>query len=242
MGTPHNEAKLGDFAKYVLMPGDPNRAKFIADHFLHDVVLVNSVRGVNGYTGYTSNGVRISVMASGMGMPSISIYATELFTKYDVEGIIRIGTCGAYREDIKLGDVILAQGACTDSAGKITYQLKGGVVSAIADYDLLSFAMDKGKTMGKKMHSGNILSSGLFYDFDPEGWKQWAHLGIMGVEMEAYALYLIAQAVRKKALAICTVTDSTVIKDILSPKERETGLLDMINLGIAVAEEFTNRQ
>ena len=238
MSTPHNEAKLGDFGKVCLMPGDPNRARYIAENFLHDIKLVNNVRGIQGYTGLTPNGVRISVMASGMGLPSISIYAEELFAQYGVEAIIRIGTCGAYREDIHLGDVIVCQAASTDSAGKLTYLLSGGTLSAAADFDLLKEAMEAAKHKGLKVHSGSMLSSSLFYDLEEDGWKKWAKFGVMGVEMEAYALYTIAMRLRKRALAICTVTDSTVYDEILTPAQRETGLVDMINLAIDVAEKF----
>ena len=239
MSTPHNEARPGDFAKIVLMPGDPNRAKYIATNFLHDCKLVNNVRGVQGYTGYTKNNVKISVMASGMGMASISIYAEELFRFYGVEAIIRIGTCGAYMEDIALGDLIVCQGASTDSAGKMHYILNGGNLSAIADYDLLCDTMTIARNKGLRIHSGSMLSSTIFYDYELDAWKKWASYGVLGVEMEAYALYEIAMRFRKKALAICTVTDSTIYKEILTPEQRETGLVDMINLAIEVAEKNT---
>ena len=162
MGTPHNEAKKGDFAKTVLMPGDPLRSKFIAETFLTDLKLVNNVRGVQGYTGLYK-GVPVSVMASGMGMPSIGIYSYELYTQYDVENIIRVGSAGALRADLELGSVVAGQGACANSAYLEQYEL-GGTFAPIADFDLLMAAVESAKELGVKMPVGNLYSSDTFYD------------------------------------------------------------------------------
>lgn len=170
MSTPHNEAKQNAFAKTVLMPGDPLRAKFIAENFLENVEQVNGVRNMFGYTGYYK-GKKVSVMGSGMGMPSIGIYAYELFAFYGVETIIRIGSCGAYQEDLKLFDVILAQGACTNSSWSHQYNLPG-TYSAIADFNTLMKAYKIAENMNQKVHVGNILSSDIFYNDTPEIWKK----------------------------------------------------------------------
>ena len=175
MSTPHNRANKGDFAKTVLLPGDPLRAKYIAETFLTDVVQVNSVRNMFGYTGYYK-GKRVSVMGSGMGMPSIGIYAHELFEQYDVEQIIRIGSCGAYQPQCKLFDVIIAQGSCTNSNWASQYNL-GGTFSAIADWDLLKRAYDVAQKLNVPTHVGNVLSSDIFYNDRPEVWKNWARMG-----------------------------------------------------------------
>ncbi len=237
MPTPHNEAKKGEIAKVVLMPGDPNRAKWIADNFLHDVKLVNQVRGNLCFTGLTSNNKRISVMASGMGHPSIGIYSHELYSEYDVEVIIRVGTCGSYQKDINLRDVLVCQGACTDSNWMSQYKLNG-TFSAIASYDVLERAVEVLK--GKKFpyHVGNIFAADVFYDVDKDIWKRWADLGVMGVEMESYALYVNAALLHKKALTLLTVTDNFVKEGRLSAEERQVGLFNMISAAIETAETF----
>lgn len=238
MSTPHIGANLGDFAKVVLMPGDPLRAKWMAETFLTDAKLVTSVRNVFGYTGFTKNGKRISIMASGMGMPSIGIYSHELYENFGVETIIRVGTCGSYNKDIEVGDVILAQGACTDSNWSSQFELKGGTYSAIADFDCLLAAYEAAKKLEKKVHVGNVLSADVFYDYDKEAWKTWAALGLLGVEMESYALYCNAHLAGKRAMALFTVSDSFVNKKVLSAEERQTGLVTMAEIGIATAERF----
>lgn len=238
MPTPHIEAKEGDFAKVVLMPGDPKRAEWIANTFLKDAKLVTSVRGILGYTGKAPDGSLVSVMASGMGMPSIGIYSHELFTSYGVEAIIRIGTIGAYQEGIELKDILIGQGACTNSNWMGEHSLYGGTYSAIADYDLLSYAVDAAKKNGYRAHVGNILSSDVFYNYRPEAWKKWANLGVLGVEMEAYALYATAAELKKKALAICTVSDSFLFKKILTPQERQEGLGNMVQVALETAMKF----
>ena len=191
MGTPHNEAKKGDFAKTVLMPGDPLRSKFIAETFLTDLKLVNNVRGVQGYTGLYK-GVPVSVMASGMGMPSIGIYSYELYTQYDVENIIRVGSAGALRADLELGSVVAGQGACANSAYLEQYEL-GGTFAPIADFDLLMAAVESAKELGVKMPVGNLYSSDTFYDAAGRNMR-FQKMGVMAVEMEAAALYRQAGA------------------------------------------------
>ena len=175
MPTPHNEAKKGEIAKVVLMPGDPNRASWIADNFLHDVKCVNTVRGNYCYTGFTKNGKRISVMSSGMGHPSIGIYSYELYSEYDVETIIRVGTCGSYQPEINLRDVLLCAGSSTDSNYAAQFHLNG-TYSALADFEVLMTAKDVCEKLGHPYHMGNIFSADVFYDFDKETWKRWASL------------------------------------------------------------------
>lgn len=238
MSTPHINANKGDFAKVVLMPGDPLRAKWIAETFLSDAKLVTSVRGILGYTGYTSSKKRISVMASGMGMPSIGIYSNELFSEYGVETIIRIGTCGTYQKEIDVGDVILAEGSCTDSNWSSQFALNGGTYSAIASFDVLLSAYEAANKLKKKVHVGNILSADVFYDDDKEVWKRWAKLGLLGVEMESYALYTNAAKFKKKALCILTVSDSFLSDKILTSEQRQLGLKDMVEVAILTAEKF----
>ena len=238
MPTPHINAHEGDFAKVVLMPGDPIRAKWIAETFLKDAKEVTNVRGILGYTGFTRNGKKISVMASGMGMPSIGIYSHELFTGYGVEVIIRVGTCGTYQPNIDLKDVLICTTASTDSNWTSQYHING-VYSAGADFELAITAYKKAKEMKLPYHGGNIFSADVFYDPDPETWKRWARLGVMGVEMESYALYVNAAALGKKALCLLTVTDSFINREKkLTSEERAFGLSQMIELAIATAEEY----
>lgn len=222
MATKHITAAPGDFGKVVLMPGDPRRAKWIAKTFLHDVRLVNETRGALAFTGLTKNLKRVSVMASGMGQPSIGIYAHELYEAYGVEAIIRVGTCGAYQQDIDFFDVIVAQAASTDSnfLGQLALP---GHFSATASYDLVEEAVSVLRERRFPYAVGNILSSDIFYDLDPAVWKKWARLGVLGVEMEAYALYVTALSMKKKALCLLTVTDHFLKEGALSAEERETG-------------------
>lgn len=233
MSTAHNNAKEGDFAKTVLMPGDPLRAKFIADNFLTDVVQVNSVRNMFGYTGYYK-GKRVSVMGSGMGMPSIGIYSYELYAFYGVEKIIRIGTCGAYAPECKVFDLIIAQGACTNSSWSHQYALPG-TFSAISDFEMLKDAYDIAKENNINVHVGNILSSDIFYNDQPEVWKKWAKMGCLGVEMESYALYSNAAYLNKKALCILTVSDSFITHEETTPEQRQTSFKDMMKVALEVA-------
>ena len=235
MATPHNEAQAGDIAKIVLMSGDPLRAKYIAENYLEDVQQFNQIRNMLGYTGYYK-GKRISVMGHGMGMPSIAIYATELFLEYGVETIIRIGTCGAMQEGIHLRDLIFVQAACTDSAFAKQYHLDG-TYSAISDYDLLEQAVKKAKDKNITYHVGNVLSSDYFYKADGQTNLHWAKMGCLGVEMESYALLTIAAYYSKKALALMSVSDSLVTKEEISAKEREATLSSMIEIALEVAYE-----
>ena len=235
MSTPHNSASKGDFAKTVLMPGDPLRAKYIAEHFLTDVKLVNSVRNMFGYTGYYK-GKRVSVMGSGMGMPSIGIYCTELYTKYDVENIIRIGSCGSFQDDINVYDIILAQGACTNSRFGAQFLPCGGTYSAIASYPLLQKAYEYATNKNKKVFVGNILSSDTFYGANPNENKQWTDLGVLAVEMESYALYSTAAYYHKNALCILTVSDSLVKHIETTSEEREKNFNEMIEIALEIAE------
>lgn len=240
MATPHINAEAKDFAKVVLMPGDPVRAKWIAETFLHDYVLVNDVRGMNAYTGYTKNGKRISVMASGMGQPSIGIYSYELYTQFGVESIIRVGTCGSYQPNVNIFDVIIASSASTDSNWLAQYHLNG-TYSAGADFELMQAAYENVKKAKFPYHVGNILSADVFYDGDPDMWKNWASLGVLGVEMESFALYCNAAKLHKRALCMLTVTDSFIERGKKATTEqRAHGLKEMIELAIATAEQFAD--
>ena len=234
MSTPHNEANLGDIAKTVIMPGDPLRAKYIAENFLDEYKLVNSVRGMYAYTG-KYKGKEITVMASGMGMPSIGIYCHELYTQYGVETIIRIGSCGAYQEHINVRDIIVAQGACTNSNWQHQYGLPGSL-SAIADFKLVKDAYEYATNKGFKVHVGNILSSDIFYNDQPEVWKKWAQLGCLGVEMESYALYTTAASLGKKALCILTVSDHFLKDEITTAEERQNSFTQMMEVALEIAE------
>lgn len=232
--TPHISAKVGDFAKTVLMPGDPKRAKFIADNFLEDAVLVNDVRGVQGYTGFYK-GKRVSVMASGMGMPSIGIYSYELFNFYCVENIIRVGSAGAIHKDLHIRDIVLGQAACTNSNYASQFELPGNY-APIASYKLLKKAADAAEKMGLKFMVGNILSSDTFYD-DSMGTMKWAKMGVLAVEMEAAALYMNAARAGKNALCICTISDSIVNDEPeTTAEERQTSFTQMMELALEVAE------
>ena len=236
MGPPHINAKDGAFAKTVLMPGDPKRAEWIANTFLTNVEKVTDVRNIWGFTGYY-NGKKVSVMASGMGHPSIGIYSHELYTGYGVETIIRIGTCGSYQPEIKLFDVIVAIGSSTDSNWAGQFNLLGGTLSATGNFDLAVKARDEARSKKIDVHVGNILSADVFYDDDRESWKKWARLGVLGVEMESYALYTTAAKLKKKALCLLTVTDSfTDHSRIATVEERQLGLEKMVRVALEIAE------
>ncbi len=230
--TPHISAKIGDFALTVLMPGDPLRAKFIAETFLEDAVLVNNVRGVQGYTG-TYKGKRVSVMASGMGMPSIGIYSYELFNFYGVENIIRIGSAGAMQKDINVRDIVIGVGACTNSNYGSQFSLPGNF-SPIASYKLIKKADEAAKKLGLNVHFGNVLSSDTFYD-DSNSTMEWAKMGVMAVEMEAAALYMNAARAGKNALCICTISDSIVTGEALPAEERQVSFKEMMELALEIA-------
>ncbi len=233
MATPHIAAEMGDFAKTVLMPGDPLRAKFIAENFLENAVLVNNVRGIQGYTGEYC-GKRISVMASGMGMPSISIYAYELYNFFGVENIIRVGTAGGMNKNVHIRDIVLGQGACTDSGFASQFNLNGNLCP-IADFGLLKKAHDIAQEMGLTTHVGNLYSTDVFYNDDTTTTEKWSRLGVLAVEMEAAALYMTAQRFNKKALAICTVSDHLLTGESTTAEERQTTFTDMMKLALEVA-------
>ncbi len=240
--TPHINAEPEDFAKTVLMPGDPHRSKYIAESFLDDAVLVNDVRGVQGYTG-TYKGKRVSVMASGMGMPSIGIYSYELFNFFHVENIIRVGSAGAYSEKVKLRDIVIAQGASTDSSYINQFCLQGSF-SPIADYSLLEHCVNNARKAGINFHVGNLFSTDVFYS-DVENnpnhekvYEKWGEMGVLAVEMEAAALYINAARSGKRALAICTISDSLVTGESLPASERATSFNDMIKLALETAIEL----
>ena len=233
MSTPHINAKVGDFAKTVLMPGDPLRAKFIAETYLTDAKLVNNVRGVQGYTGYYK-GKKVSVMASGMGQPSIGIYSYELYKFFDVDNIIRVGSCGSFDKDLHVKDIVLAQGACTNSNFLTQYRLPG-TFAPICDFNLLLKAVTECEKLGVNYKVGNILSSDTFYD-DANSGLDWAKMGVLGVEMESAALYATAARLGKKALCICSVSDSFIYKtEDLSAEERQTSFTNMMVIALETA-------
>lgn len=231
--TPHIEAKRGDFADTVIMPGDPLRAKFIAETYLENAVLVNNVRGICGYTGYYK-GKRVSVMASGMGQPSIGIYSYELFNFYDVKSIIRVGTCGSMHKDLHARDIIIAMGACTNGSFAAQYRLPG-TFCPIADFDLVRQAAAIAEAKGLTYKVGNMLSSDTFYD-DANSALEWAKMGVLGVEMESAALYCNAARAGKKALCICTVSDSFIYpEENTTSAERQSSFTKMMEIALEIA-------
>lgn len=230
----HIGAKENEIAKTVLLAGDPLRAKFVADNMLENVVCYNNVRGMYGFTGYYK-GKRVSVQGSGMGMPSISIYAHELLSSYNVKNLIRIGTCGALQPDIKVRDIILAMGACTDSSmNKIRF--KGLDYAPTASFELLKKAYDIASEKGIDVRVGNIVSNDTFYYDDPNMWKLWASYGVLAVEMEAAALYTLAAKFNAKALTILTVSDSVVTGEETTSEEREKTFTKMVEIALLTAE------
>lgn len=230
--TPHIAAKPGDFAETVLMPGDPLRSKFIAETFLENPVLVNNTRGVQGYTG-TYKGKRVSVMASGMGMPSIGIYSYELFNFYDVKNIIRVGTAGVVRPDLKVRDIVIGQGACTNSSFVNQFDLPG-TFAPICSYELLKKAVDAAEKLGVTPVVGNLYSSDAFYD-DSMGLSKWQKMGVLAVEMEAAALYMNAARAGKNALAICTISDNPFTGEVTTAEERQMTFTKMMEIALEIA-------
>ncbi|NMA13106.1 MAG: purine-nucleoside phosphorylase [Chloroflexi bacterium] len=234
--SPHISASPQDFASTVLMPGDPLRSKMIAEKFLTNAKLVNNVRGVQGYTG-SYLGKRVSVMGSGMGMPSIGIYSFELFNFSEVSSIIRVGSAGAIDPDLELFDIVLGQGACTDSNYFNSFGIHGSF-APIADYGLLSQAVAQCESRNYRYRVGNLLSSDVFYQAGGvEVTLKWREVGVLAVEMEAAALYMNAAAAGKKALAICTISDLLEQKKEISSQERETSFLQMIEVAMNIAED-----
>ena len=231
--TPHISAKAGDFAKTVLMPGDPLRAKYIAETYLENPRLVTSVRNVLGYTG-TYKGKEISVMASGMGMPSIGIYSYELFNFYDVDQIIRIGSAGAMQDNMKLMDIVIGMGACTDSNFASQFGLPG-TYAPIAKYELMDRAIQAAKAQGTNVVVGNILSSDIFYNANNQALDLWKSMGVLCVEMEAAALYMNAVKANKKALCMLTISDHIYTGEALSSDERQLGFGKMMEVALELA-------
>jgi len=238
MSTPHISAEKGAFAKTVLMPGDPLRAKFIAETFLTDAKLVNNVRGVQGYTG-TYQGVPVSVMASGMGIPSMGIYSYELFNFYDVDNIIRIGSAGAMKAELKLMSVVAAMGACTDSNFARQYDVPG-TFAPIADFTLLETAVSIAREMGVEMPVGNVVCSDVFYDKSGK-LLNWADLGVLCAEMESVALYCNAAAAGKRALTLLTISDNIVTEEKLSAEERQLGFTKMMEIALKTAVKMAEK-
>lgn len=246
MGTPHNNANPGDIAQTVLLPGDPLRAKVVAETYLTDPVCFNTVRNMLGYTG-TYQGKKVSVMGTGMGMPSIGIYSHELIHVYGARNLIRIGTCGAINKRLKVGNIVIAQGACTNSNYSYQYGLRG-TFSAICSFDLLRRAVLAAEARGYSYEVGNIFSTDIFYNEQPV-WKDWAQMGCLGVEMESYALYCNAARASNangaqgvghdvKALGIFTVSDSLVTGDETAPEERENNFTNMMEIALDVAAQL----
>lgn len=231
--TPHINAKAGEIAKTVLMPGDPLRAKYIAENYLEDVNCFNSVRNMLGYTG-TYKGKRVSVMGSGMGMPSIGIYSYELLNFYDVDSIIRIGSAGGIADDIRLRDIVIAMGASTNSNYADQYNLPG-TFAPIADFGLLRKAVETAEKLGIKTVVGNVLSSDRFYDDNKETNSLWKKMNVLCVEMEAAALYMNAARAGKKALCILTISDHVFTGEALSAEDRQNTFRDMMEIALELA-------
>ena len=229
--TPHIGAQYGEIAETVLMAGDPLRAKFIADNFLTNPVQFNEVRGMLGYTG-TYGGKRVSVMGHGMGIPSIGIYSYELYNFYGVKTIIRVGSAGSYHPDLKLGDLVIAQGACTDSNYGAQFGLPG-TFAPIADFDLLRKAAAACEQRGLHYMVGNILSSDVFYSDNPQS-ESWRKMGVLAVEMEAAALYMNAARSGKRALVICTISDHILTGEEMSADERRTTFTNMMEVALSL--------
>lgn len=229
----HIGAKDNAIAKTVLLPGDPLRAKFIADTFLDNVVCYNEVRGMYGFTG-NYKGKAVSVQGTGMGVPSISIYANELIQSYGAKNLIRVGTCGSIQEDIKVRDVILAMSACTDSSiNKLRFN--GMDFAPTANFELLKKAYDYGTEKSLNMKAGSVLTSDTFYQDEQDAWKRWSRFGVLAIEMETAALYTLAAKFGVKALSILTVSDSIVTGEETSAKERQETFTKMIEVALELA-------
>lgn len=233
MATAHINASPEDFAKTVLMPGDPLRAKLISEKYLENAKLVNNVRGVQGYTG-TYKGIPVSVMASGMGMPSMGIYSYELFNFFGVENIIRIGSAGALNTDIHVRDVVIGMGCSTDSNFAANYNLPG-TLAPLCSYKLMNACVECAKQIGATYHVGNLLSSDIFYGDDETANDRWAKMGIMAIEMEGAALYMNAARLNKNALVICTVSNHIITGEETTADERQNSFGEMITLALETA-------
>lgn len=229
----HIAAKPGDIAETILLPGDPLRAKFIAENMLENPVCYNEVRGMYGFTG-TYKGKRVSVQGSGMGVPSISIYVNELITSYDVKNLIRIGTCGSMQEHVKIRDVILAMSSSTDSSvNKLRFN--GMDYAPTASFKLLKKAYDIAQSKGIETKVGNILTSDTFYHDEPDSWKKWAQFGVLAVEMETTALYTLAAKFGVDALTILTVSDSLITHELTTAQERQETFTKMVEIALELA-------
>lgn len=231
--TPHNEAKAAQIAPTVLMPGDPLRAKFIAETFLENAECVNTIRNMLAFTG-SYQGKQVTVMGGGMGMPSVGIYTYELFHFYGVQQIIRIGSAGTLSEKAALRDVVIGVGASTDSNYAAQYNLPG-TFAPIADFELARAAAETGERLGIKTVAGNILSSDVFYSDNADSLKTWQKMGILAVEMEAAALYMNAARAGKRALCLLTISDSPMSGESLSAQERQTSFRDMMKIALEIA-------
>lgn len=234
--TPHNSAKNGDIAESVLMPGDPLRAKFIAENFLENVVCYNHIRNALGFTG-TYRGKKISIQSSGMGIPSFSIYANELFEFYGCKNLIRVGTCGAIHPDIRVRDTIVATGACTDSAINRTL-FNHHDYTAVADFELMRAVADTASVMQIPVRYGLVFSTDLFYSEKPHDWVLWAKYGVLAVEMETVALYTLAAKYKARGLCLLTVSDHIISGEQTSPEERQQGSGQMIKLALESLLDF----
>lgn len=231
--TPHIAAAPEDLAKTVLMPGDPLRSKFIAENFLTDAKLVNNIRGIQGYTG-TYEGTRVTVMASGMGMPSIGIYSYELYNFYGVENIMRIGSAGSINMDVNVRDIVMAMGTSTNSNYVRQFQVPG-TFAPIADYGMLKQAIAEAEKIGATYHVGNVLSSDTFYDDQEDANDYWQKMGVLCIEMETAALYMNAARAGKHALGIFTISDHILKKEALSAEERQTSFTQMMEIALHTA-------
>lgn len=230
--TPHIGAREGEIADRVIMAGDPLRAKFMAERFLENPVQYNAVRGMLGFTG-TYKGKRVSVQGHGMGMPSIGIYSYELFNFYGVKRIIRTGSAGSINAGVKMGDVVIGMGSCTDSNYASQYGLPG-TFAPIADFGLVRAAVEKAEELGVRYKVGNLLASDFFYGDDADSWKQWQKMGVLAVEMEAAALYMNAARCGGEALCICTISDSLVTGEACSAEERQTSFTNMMDIAFGI--------
>ena len=231
--TPHIEAPKDGFGKTVLMPGDPLRSAFIAEHYLENAVLVNNIRGVQGYTGYYK-GTKVSVMASGMGMPAIGIYSYELFNSFDVDNIIRIGSAGSLQMDVHIRELVFGMGACTNSNYALQYRLPG-TFAPIADYQLLSTAIEQAKELKVPFHVGNIVSADNFYNDDPTVNASWSKMGVLCCEMEAASLYMNAIRAKKRALCILTISDHILTGEVTTAEERQNTFTQMMEVALNTA-------
>ena len=233
MATPHINAKPEDFASTVLMPGDPLRAKMIAEKYLDNAVLVNNVRGIQGYTG-TYKGKRVSVMASGMGMPSMGIYSYELFKFFGVNNIIRVGSAGALQTDIRVRDVVIGMGCSTNSNFAANFNIPG-TLAPLCSHKLMRTCVACAEEMGARYHVGNLLSSDVFYGDDETANARWAKMGVLAIEMEGAALYMNAARLKKNALVICTISDHIITGEQTSSEERQNSFGEMITLALETA-------